>query len=49
MNATAVVIEAVRVKLALKIKRIPMECAIQILSAQGANFGLDRCVRQTTP
>ena len=45
MNATAVVIEAVRLQLALQIKRIPKEDAIEILSAQGADEPFDKWMR----
>ena len=45
MNATAVVIEAVRLQLSLQIKRIPKEDAIEILSAQGADEPFDKWMR----
>ena len=45
MNATAVVIKAVRLQLALKIKRIPKEDAIEILSAQSADEPFDKRMR----
>ena len=45
MNATAVVIVAVRLQLALQIKRIPKEDAIEILSAQGADEPFDKWMR----
>ena len=45
MNATAVVIEAVRLQLSLQIKRIPKEEAIEILSAQGADEPFDKWMR----
>ena len=44
MNATAVVLEAIRLQLALKIKRIPKEHAIEILAAQGADEPLHKWV-----
>jgi len=45
MNATAIVIVAVRLPLSLQIKRIPKEYAIKILSAQGADEPFDKWMR----
>ena len=45
MNATAVVIEAVRLQLALQIERIPKEYAIEILSAEGPDEPFDKWMR----
>ena len=45
MNATAIVIEGVSPQLSLQIKRIPKECAIEILSAQSADEPFDKWMR----